>query len=315
MSAESKTASSGTPNPTVKTTSPKPDEKASGITTPSSELHAELSKAKEDLKKANKKLASLQKQNKEALKQLKKLEKSSKEEKKKLDDARKKSEIFKSELGIIKGEKSKVVDELEASRIALEILKEALLSIQLDMKSVMEAKDEKCGRVIGGLPNSVEPSEHDYRDLISNMEKRELYLTNALKRSEEEKSCMAYEISRLTSLLKKIEKESKAEVDKIRESLMIGRENERKKNDETTDHGSEKDYDVLPKWKSFMQQINSENNGDDWEVDDDKEMWESLKVDERDLHGEDDENDVMMKMKKKKPLLGKIGSLLLKKGE
>ncbi|KAL6541416.1 hypothetical protein OROGR_010902 [Orobanche gracilis] len=302
-------------------------EKGSRIATPS-ELQAELSRAREDLKKANKRLATLPKKNtalehlkklekilqkkNAALKQVKKLEKkSSEEEYKKLKEAREKSEILKSELEIIKGEKSELVDELEASRIDVDILKETLLSIQVDMKSVMEAKDDKCGSVIGGLPNSVEPSEHDYRELISNMEKKELYLTNALKRSEEEKSCMAYEISRLSGLLKKIEKESKAEVNKVRESLMIGRENEMKKNDETTDHGIEKGYDVLPKWSSVMQQINN-----DWEVDDDKEMWESLKVDEKDLHGEDDENGVMMKMKKKKtkPLLGKIGSLLLKKG-
>ncbi|KAL7145949.1 hypothetical protein ABFS83_06G008500 [Erythranthe nasuta] len=117
----------------------------------------------------------------------------------------------------------------------------------------------------------------------------------------------------------------------------------KKKGEENLDlTDSEKEYDVLPKWTSFMKEKPSEfrvknsngklkekGSGNSAEVLD-LEMWESCKIDEKDLSIEDEveskttEGSVDLENggtspskssseKKKKPLLQKFGSLLKKK--
>ncbi|EYU45392.1 hypothetical protein MIMGU_mgv1a004298mg [Erythranthe guttata] len=342
-------------------------------------------------------------------------------------------------------EKNKLVNELEISREeeekskkALESLasalhevsteardaKEKLISIQLerenyetqieDLRLVLKATTEKYESMlddakqdIDALTNSIQHSNQDYDNLKAEFDQKELHLMDAVKKSEEEKSGLETEISRLIDLLqateekacaikeegdnwKKSFKEADSEVIHLKEVLdevksesmrlkedSIDRENElkkiileneelrkretdssikvevltkqleealaKKKGEENLDlTDSEKEYDVLPKWTSFMKEKPSEfrvknsngklkekGSGNSAEVLD-LEMWESCKIDEKDLSIEDEveskttegsadlENggtspSKSSSEKKKKPLLQKFGSLLKKK--
>ncbi|KAL3653809.1 hypothetical protein CASFOL_003490 [Castilleja foliolosa] len=190
------------------------------------------------------------------------------------------------------------------------------------------------------------------------------YLISSMKRSEEEKSCMEYEINRLTNLLKRttekevfwknsfqeanseairlneVAREAKETSERLKEDLIIKEkelrkivlENEElrkremallakldddnnKQEEELED--CEKDYDVVPMWETrFVRvSVNEDENGKDKDCDseEDIEMWESFKIDENESYNEND-HDVNSgdDKKKKKALLGKLGSLLKK---
>lgn len=136
-------------------------------------------------------------------------------------------------------EKSKLVNELEASRDeedkskkALESLasalhevsseardtKEKLISSQVenesyerqieDLKLTLKSTNEKyesllddARRQIDALTDAVEESRRDYGDLKAELEQKELDLADSLRKSVEEKSDMESEISRLTDLV------------------------------------------------------------------------------------------------------------------
>ncbi|CAI9774246.1 unnamed protein product [Fraxinus pennsylvanica] len=139
-----------------------------------------------------------------------------------------------NELGNSRDEEEKGKKAMESLTSALHEVsseareaKEKLLSIEVergnyetqieDLKLVVKATEEKYETMLDGakqeidvLTNSVERTKHEYQNMNTEWEQKEIHLIDCVKKSEEDSSSKEKEISRLVNLLKVADEEASA---------------------------------------------------------------------------------------------------------